>query len=241
MTTATETKNSTKQVELPSSTEKSSKRRNPVLERLDAIRDTVDFALSDDSVRAKLNDVEFTEEILHEGHRLCREAAVLTVWQSVLFRRQFADARELEHLQARVHHAYQPVLRLARMVFGEDPELSRKLILRGRRSDSLSGQIRRMSAFYGRILTEETLIARLESYGCTQEELMHGNSSLRELTDTLSTGEQRKAALERATRKRNAALRRAYEWLDMFHAIARTVFVGSPDVLSRLNIHSEQK
>jgi len=215
-------------------------RRNPVEERLYAISTAIEYITENEEVSAKLAGEGIDEEALEEGRRLVLDAGALTTWQKTLYGRQFGAARDIEHLQARVQRAYHPVFRLARLLFGDDSELSRKLMLRGKRSDSLTGWIQQVSAFYSRVLTEEALITNLSEYGCTEADLQNGNQLLRELTEAVLKQEKQKSACETATRRRNAALRRAYDWRDNLHEKARYVFSDCSDILEKLNVPEKE-
>ncbi len=215
-------------------------RRNPVEERLYAISSAIDYIKENEEVSVKLAEAGIDDDVLAEGRRLVLDAGALTTWQKTLYGRQFGAARDIEYIQARVQRAYHPVFRLARMLFGDDPELSRKLMLKGKRSDSLNGWIQQVSAFYSRVLTEESLITNLSEYGCTEGDLRHGNQLLRELIEAVLKQEKQKSACETATRRRNAALRRAYDWRDNLHGKARAVFSDSPDILQKLNVPEKE-
>jgi len=125
---------------------------------------------------------------------------------------------------------------IARVAFKDNPEFATKLVLGGKRKESLSGWLLQAQRFYANTLDNVDIHSALAPYGVTMEKLQAGQA---EVEAVEGAGKRQKAEMSEAqiaTQERDTALDALDDWMADFRELARIAVEDNPQLLEMLDI-----
>lgn len=147
----------------------------------------------------------------------------------------FKEAREDFHSEV-----YMPHIRVARVIFKDDPAAATRLGLKGDRARALGTWIEQARCFYDNALASPDLLNRLATRRILQAHLEEASAQLETLAREASAKEDVKGLAIDATENRDKLARDLALWLSAYREIARVAFADQPAMLVRLGFRARR-
>jgi hypothetical protein len=159
--------------------------------------------------------------------------------------RQRQSALGAQYLATEVFHKklkacqkqYTEHLALARLALGHDPSAVQMLVLKGQRKRTIVGWMEDTRQFYTNALAEPKVIDALSRYNVSREDIEQGRTLLEELEEAAADQERKKGLAQKATKDRNAALKKLEKWVAELIKICRIALGKKSQLLESLDIH----
>lgn len=131
---------------------------------------------------------------------------------------------------------YMEQLKLARIALQDRPEVHGKLALRGARAGHFAGQMKQMEQFYRHALKDASVQDVLARYQMPAETLEAGLAAIETVWAAHNETLQRRGEAQRATARRDAAMRALDLWVSEFLKVARVTLASDPQQLEKLGL-----
>ena len=128
--------------------------------------------------------------------------------------------------QAQAHASYMRHLGVARVALRDDRATAGALDLDAPRKRTRAGWLVQAQQFYTNLLADPALVAAVEAYGVTREQLTATQQAVAAVESGLAAQQSSRAAAREATQARDAALDALNRWMRDFQAIARVALAG---------------
>jgi hypothetical protein len=173
---------------------------------------------------------------MEEGSGLWAEADALRKKQTKEYGEQYGATAEVEHAWELGSSAYMKTLKVARIVFGDEPNAAAALRLYGPRKLSISGWIDQAATFYANLRSEAKLAEKMGKYGYTADKLDAEAALVEELRKKAQAQAKETGEAQAATAERDKKLEELDAWVSDLRAICRVAFYESPQELEKLGV-----
>ncbi|MEL6605988.1 MAG: hypothetical protein AAFP20_22475 [Cyanobacteria bacterium J06614_10] len=193
-------------------------------------------ALRVETIRTALQGFGYTQTRLQTGRELCQALRTAQIQKNAAYGEQIGATAALNTAWDDARQHYMPLVQIARVAFKGDAATATELGLKGDRAKSLTRWLTQANQFYTNALASDTVLAGLGTFGITRKKLRTAQKSLQAVEAAAFAQEQAKGAAQRATQKRNAAVKALRSWLSDFIAIAKIALAQDVQQLESLGI-----
>ena len=171
-----------------------------------------------------------------EGMGLLQAAEALVLAQRNEYGEQYEATEAAQQAWAVADSAYTKTLKVARLVFADDVQAITSLKLSGTRKATLAGWLDQALFFYGNLVAQPNLVAKMGKYGYTAAKI----EAEKALVDSLQTKVQIQAKetgeAQQATVTRDLAVKKLDKWVGDLRAILRVALSDNPQMLETVGI-----
>lgn len=200
---------------------------------------SLDNATSDPDIKQALAPFNYDDNRMAQGRTLYDNAAALIAKQKKEFGEQIEATGDLEAKWAAAKTPYAIAHKVSKIAFKDDPGALKKLMVDGKRKQSLSGWLEQAGVFYTNLLADESLIAKMATFGYNRKKLENEAMQVKAVADANSKQEAEKGDEVRATRLRDQALDQLDEWMSDFMKIANIALDGQEGLKKKLGIYKK--
>ncbi|HJZ49880.1 MAG TPA: hypothetical protein VKE41_22045 [Roseiflexaceae bacterium] len=204
--------------------------------RLLAAKLAIEGVLGDANLLAIMAARGYSAARLAEGLALREQALALHQQQRTSLGAQLAATDARTASQAQAHSAYMGHVAVARVALRDDRGAACALDLAAARKRTRAGWLAQAQQFYANLLAAQTLVASLEAYGVTREQLRETQQAVVAVETALVAQQTTKDAAQQATQARDAAMQALNRWMRDFVAIARVALASQPQLLEKLGV-----
>lgn len=196
----------------------------------------INNALTDESLQTALAAFGYTSERLQEGKALRDTAWALCQQQKIAYGELFTARDGLKKAHRQAQERYMQCIKVARVALRYDRGAAQKLDLMVQRRRIQAEWIAQAQQFYGNALADPEVLAKLASFGITQELLEQGAQLVDKVDTHYAAQQQRKGTAQDATSARDNALDALNFWMRDFRAIMRVALKDRPQLLEKLGV-----
>jgi hypothetical protein len=201
-------------------------KKRSIASRLRVLDLTVSNSGSNPVIREALLKYGYDESRFEEGKNLAAEAERLSYERDNKRIEQLNATLELRESLASGKRIYADNMKVARVALRDDPVALQKLELTGPRKKAFSAWLIQAKAFYNGALETPEILKKLSRYGLTKK-ILQRNLELVDKSEAARENRNRlKADARDATKKRNAAMKKAEWWRHDLLAVARVALEG---------------
>lgn len=177
-----------------------------------------------------------TIEEMGEGKTLLTNAESLNNVQANETGEKKQATKNRDEKKKLANHTYIKHIKIARIIFINEPGIWQSLGLNGERKDSISGWLAQARQFYANLMANETWMVQMGEYGITPEKLSNGNKLVADVDAAHNQQKTEMGEAQEATRMRDEAADKLQDWYSNFIAIARIALEDKPQYLEILGI-----
>ena len=178
----------------------------------------------------------YTPERIDEGKTLCTNATALYQQQIKERGDQTQASSDLNKAIDIANDPYIDQLKIARIVFRNEPGMWTKLELSGKRKCTQSGWINQAKIFYTNLLADEAALSKMAVYGSSVEKLESEAALVADAEAKQAIQRREMGEAQEATLKRDQAIEALDDWYSDFRKIARIALKTQPQYLEMLGI-----
>ena len=208
--------------------------RADIVDLIDTARTALTNADADPELAAELAEFGYTPEKLDEGDALL--AALVAA--SAAMDREHGEADDATDAAAtafeKARRVYVRHVRLARIVFEDDPGRTSTLGLRGRRPDDRAKLLDAAESFYANALADADAVTALAGVNADTASLEAGRAALRAAEAARAAQAKEGGEAEQSTVARDAAADALRQWFKRFRRVAVVATEDTPQLRERL-------
>ncbi len=203
---------------------------NDVGERLEFVHALIEKVSQDPDALAALDSEGFGEEQLETGHKL--HAAALSTQTTLEVEQAALDAVASEFSAARDagRRLWDRIRALSDEARDEHPEAFARLGRRERIEESFAEWATQTRVFYETVLGDPEMLAALETFGLTRQELEAGYDAIVSVEALHKSRHSHQCAVQEATRSRDTTSAALHYWMEEFNAAAERAGLEFPKV-----------
>ena len=203
---------------------------------LNEARLLIDGARTDPTVAAQLTGFGYDAPALAAGKALHEEVLGLHAAQKKEYGEQFEATQALNAAWAEAEAPYLKSVKLARVVFRDDPKAWAALQLAGERGRSLSAWLDQSTVFYRNLLGDPALLAALAKVGLTRDKAVAEQALVQTVADRQVAQRRETGEAQEATEQRDTKIAALDRWVQDFRAVAKVALGDRPQLLEKLGI-----
>ncbi|MBN2694002.1 hypothetical protein JXR93_05005 [bacterium] len=196
----------------------------------------IENSLSDDSIKAEIGKLGYTEEDLKRGKELLDSVKeILQKRKEVGFttdekRKEYNEAKEI------FLDEYNVYVKLARVAFRDDDSTLSLLALNGLRKRNLDSLFNQAERFYKSALSSEAVLSGLQKFRITKENIQSSYEKFKKFVELNAevTKEQGNDII--LTKEKNDKLEKFERWIRDYVVILEIAFRDNREALSKLGI-----
>jgi hypothetical protein len=196
----------------------------------------LDNVLADTEILELLDGIGYDQVAIEAGKALQQNAMDLHLKQKAEYGEQTGATQELYEKWDEAKETYNRHLKIAKVLFRNNEEAKRSLILTGARKVSLTGWLVQALAFYNNAIANADFQTELAKRKITLEKLQAGLALVQGVEAAKTTQESEKAEAQDATAVRNAAIDELNDWMTDFLEFAKIALDGRPQLQEKLGI-----
>ncbi|WP_068473123.1 hypothetical protein [Saccharicrinis aurantiacus] len=194
--------------------------------------------IQQEPIAALLLQFGYTPERLAVGEGLLNTTEELNRLQIKEDGEQKEATSVLNQSIKKANTVYVPHLKIARIAFKNDTNLSTQLELRGERKQRQSAWLQQTKVFYNNLLGNPDALEKMAAYGQSNEKLEAGLQLVKAVDAQLAVRKKEMGEAQNATETRDAAADELQEWYSDYIEIARIALADQPQYLEMLGIIS---
>jgi hypothetical protein len=188
-------------------------------------------------IREAIAQYNYDEARFSEGLELYDSAYKLHSRRQSAWGEQLCATEVFHEKLAACQKKYTEHLALARLALGHDPSAARMLVLEGPRKRTIVGWMEDTRQFYTNALAQPGIIEALTRFSVTRKDLKEGRSLLETVEEAAAEQERKIGMAKKATKERNAALKKLEKWVAELVKICRIALGKKSQQLESLGIH----
>jgi hypothetical protein len=205
-------------------------------ERLEYYNVILKNAIDDQEILTFLNAFRITQDKITIGKELLENTRIADAKNAKEYGEQYAATQNLEKKYQEASRPYMTSLGVARIAFKNDSEATKALVLRGKRSTTLSNWLRDTEVFYRNLLNSESYLAKMETFGRTREMLDAEYAEIKNVQNAYAVQKKEMGDAVNSTTVRDSKMEELDSWMADFIGIARLALQDEPDSLSKLGL-----
>ncbi|WP_282036465.1 hypothetical protein [Saccharicrinis aurantiacus] len=194
--------------------------------------------IQQEPIATLLSEFGYTPERLAVGEGLLNTTEQLNRLQIKEDGEQKEATSVLNHSIKKANVVYMPHLKIARIAFKNDVNLSTQLELRGERKQKQSAWLGQTKVFYNNLLANPKALEKMASFGQSSAKLEVGLQLVLAVDAQLAVRKKEMGEAQNATETRDAAADELQEWYSDYIEIARIALADQPQYLEMLGIIS---
>ena len=187
-------------------------------------------------IRAAFARANRDDAYFQEGQDLLEAARRLTQKQVDEYGDQYKATVALEAAREKAGDIYMRHLQMARLLFRNDSDAQKDLLMYGRRRQALPAWMEQARTFYENLLASPLFIDRMEAFGVGEDELRAGHALVKEVAEAQRTQNEEESEAQEATLRRDEALDALAEWMVLSRGLAPLLLADQPQKLEALGI-----
>ena len=203
--------------------------------KLESIRLLI-FNSKDAQVAPLLETMGIDTAYIDKGEALYNEATRLVDNQKKEYQEQDLAYDKFYLEKDDVEAGFNRTLKLVKVLSRNDTDLQNRLGLENGRVRAIESWIENSIDFYNRLLNEPGLVAKLESFKVTVEQLNAGKTAIENLRQLRNEVTIEKGQAQEATRSRNEKLSELEDYAIELKAVAEIALEKQPQLLEKLGI-----
>ena len=196
----------------------------------------INNALNVEEIKAKLANYGYSDEKLQIGKNLYIDAKAKNQNQEKEYGEQYLASKLADTSRMQADKTYKKNLKLARIVFEDNPAAQKALLLKGNRKKSLSGFLNQTTTFYKNLLSNEEWIAGMSEYNINAPVLESGLAAINKVQSDYESQKKETGEAQKATEIRDKAVDALSDWHSKFIKVARIALEDDPQLLEMLGI-----
>jgi hypothetical protein len=196
----------------------------------------LDNVLADTEILQLLDGIGYDQPAIEAGKALQQNAMDLHLQQKAEYGEQTGATQALYEKWDEAKETYDRHFKIAKIIFRNNEQAKRALVLTGARKASVSGWLVQAYAFYNNALENENFQTQLANRNISPEDLQAGLALVQAVESAEQTQESEKAEAQDATAARNAALDELNDWMTDFIEFAKIALDGRPQLQEKLGI-----
>lgn len=196
----------------------------------------INNSLLNAELQTMLAEYGYTAEKLAVGKTLLDNATTLNAKQVKEWGEKTEATNELSEKREQAHKNYIRFIKIARIAFVNEAGTWQALGLMGERKETISGWLVQSSQFYTNLLSNNSWLDRMGTFGVTSEKLIAGETLVKLVKEALNKQKTEMGEAQEATRIRDEAADILQAWYSDFIAIARITLENKPQYLEMLGI-----
>lgn len=205
---------------------------------LNSAQVAIDNALNNSEIQTYLSEYNYTPERIQAGKTLYETALAAQQKQQAEYGEQLSATETVNQAWSKAQKSYMRLIKLARVIFKNNPGIATQLGLNGQRKRSLSGWLLQAQQFYTNALNSAEVLNGFAEYGITEDKLKAAQTETLAVEAANAAQEQEKGEAQDATQQRDQAIDLLDDWLSDFIAIARIALEDRPQLLEVLGIQT---
>ncbi len=200
---------------------------------LDHARMVLENVQSHPQVKAKMAEFGYHQQRLQEGKALYETVVMLQTEQEDHYSKEKGISLRLREDLETAKALYKEHMEIARFAFRNDPEMEKKLELKGARKQGQVQLSKQMHRFYEQT---EPIIPVLKKYGAQPEEFAQAKAMVEAIIAACSQRMRCQGNAQEATQKRNMVVKELRTWLTDFRKVARVALKKESQLLESFGI-----
>jgi hypothetical protein len=192
--------------------------------------------ISDTSILAALGKFNFTPEKINLGKTLIEAAYQAEARNAQEYGEQYAATQRLEKEFSDASVPYMTSLGVARIIFKNDIQATKALVLKGKRETSVANWIRDAEVFYRNILGNEKYLSAMAEFGRTKELLEVEYKEVLDVNEAYARQKKETGEAVESTMLRDERMEELDSWMSDFIGIARIALQFQPESLAKLGL-----
>ena len=178
----------------------------------------------------------YTPEQFAIGREYHDAVQQLLIEQKTLYADRLVATRRVRAASKVVYANLKEIRQLVLLGQGTEFDAYEKLGLNRRLTQKRDPMIQLARLLYETVLTDETVMAKLEQYSVTREKLESYQANIVTLLDAIAVQHHQRGIAKRATARRVAATRKLDSWMRQFIGIARQLLKNDQNSLERMGL-----
>ncbi len=203
---------------------------------LDRCRTVIDNSLSDAEILEAVGTYGYDQASLQRGKALFEEASDQYHNKVREYDEQYASSRRFRDTFARAHDHYMDCVKVARVVYKNDPDTYQRLGVFGERTTRFPDWLPQVRGFYDGALGDSQILGKLSNWGITRKRLEAGVELVEEAVAASDAQQRESGEAQQATQEKNAAIDTLYEWTSDYLTIAEIALKDKLQLLEKLGI-----
>lgn len=184
----------------------------------------------------KVTEYGYNREKMLEGAALQKDAAEKHMIKEKEVGDKVKATDDLDKSKIAADKVYKKHLQIARIVFEEDVDIQKALMLNGRRNSTYDKWMQQVDVFYTQALADPEIVARLSEHGLNEEKLKHGLQLYEKVVQDFKKRLKEIGEAQDATGVRDEAIEKMESWVRKYTAFARIALEDTPQYLEILGI-----
>lgn len=199
-------------------------------------RTLLNNALNDPDILAHLKAYAYDETRIGEGLSLLGTTETLILAQKKEYGEQYEATQDLETSWNAADKAYMKTLKIARIVFQNNPKGAAALMLLGERLESLTGWLEQALAFYQNLINDPDMVSAMSKFGYTADKLKAESAMVSDVSLKSQAQIKEKGEAQQATQDRDSKMKELDKWISDFRAVVKIALSDEPQKLEKLGI-----
>ncbi|MBI9070734.1 MAG: hypothetical protein JEY94_04010 [Melioribacteraceae bacterium] len=180
-----------------------------------------------------IKEYGYTDKVLISANSLLNNSKEINSYQTEKLKKKSEAVAELARKKSAAKKIYMRHLKIARILFENNPLIIKALELNGKRAAKTNEFIIQVKGFYENALESDNVKTGFKQHGITKLSLNEGLDLINDVSQFLRVVERVKGEAIKATLEKKENLREVYAWYSKFVKISKIALEDDPKELKK--------